>query len=503
MRFRLALCMGALISVLGAGVAQAAVNNQYTDGQDAAVSGAAPGNFRLNVNRLEPNCYQAFALPGVDIGDVNTSLDVINGNNTWSIDQMLVPGQNTGYRVVNTFDTGTVNSDPDIDFGQVSVNIDGPMRRVALTNTLALDNVAGALVIVCVSDHDDAGQNEPYAANTAGDNGSRDANEVYAKNRPVIQPTVASLGQGAFQGVKGYKLGLGYSVAKWYTTANANAGGETPLLRLTDPMGFSLDKLVTTPVLGGTTTAVAIDTAAGHVSIPPRIAGPRFNAVTDGPGVLRVNDVDFATESFGSPHFEDSDYGQTTTFNVRGDAQSFCLGGNSCAGIAAFGAQGDLPFSWSVKASLASVDSMRSVSFTPAQFDAWEQAWQNYYMGRGAKPTLPLTPGTNSPDPRPGISIVNAPEIRVGSAPAVAVSNTVGKCTGHRLVRFKFNKKASAGKIRYNGSTVHAAMRDGRLRATANLRGIVANPGAKTRIVKSTKINGKWRSTANRYKICG
>ena len=43
-----------------------------------------------------------------------------------------------------------------------------------------------------------------------------DANEVYAKNRPIIKPTIASLGQGAVPGIKGYKLGLGYSVEKWY-----------------------------------------------------------------------------------------------------------------------------------------------------------------------------------------------------------------------------------------------------------------------------------------------
>jgi hypothetical protein len=196
---------------------------------------------------------------------------------------------------------------------------------------------------------------------------------VYAKNRPIIKPTIASLGQGAVRGIKGYKLGLGHSVEKWYSTANAGAGGETPLLRLTDPMGFLLDKLTTVPVLGGTSTMATIDGDAGHVQIPPRIAGPRFDAVSDGPSVLRVNDIDIATEEFQSPHFEFADYDQTDTFNVQGDAQSFCLGGFSCAGIVAFGAQGDLPIKWTVKASLAAVESMRDVSLTPAMFDAWEQ----------------------------------------------------------------------------------------------------------------------------------
>ena len=199
---------------------------------------------------------------------------------------------------------------------------------------------------------------------------------------------------------------MGYSIEQWYATANANAGGETPLLRLTDPMGFSLDKLVTTAVPGGIATSVAIDTAAGHVSIPPRIAGPRFDAVSDGPGVLRVNDIDSAGEAFADPHFEQANYGQTGVFDVRGDAQSFCLGG-PCAAIVAFGTQGDLPVTWSLKSSLAAADTMRSVSFTPAQFDAWEQGWQNYYCGKGPHPTMPLTPGTNSPDPRDCPVIVN------------------------------------------------------------------------------------------------
>ena len=250
-----------------------------------------------------------------------------------------------------------------------------------------------------------------------------DANEVYAKNRPIIKPTIASLGQGAVRGIKGYKLGLGYSVEKWYSTANAGAGGETPLLRLTDPMGLLLDKLTTVPVLGGTSTTATIDDAAGHVSIPPRIAGPRFDAVTDGPGVLRVNDIDIASEDFGNPHFEPANYDQTDVFEVRGDAKSFCLGGFSCAGIVAFGAQGDLPIKWTVKASLAAVESMRDVSLTPAMFDAWEQGWQDYYCGKAAHPALPLTPGTNSPDPRGSCPVVvNLPETRPTAAPQVVVT---------------------------------------------------------------------------------
>jgi len=280
--------------------------------------------------------------------------------------------------------------------------------------------VDAAGVIVCISDHEDLGQNEPYAQSAA----VADANEVYAKNRPIIQPTVATLGQAASNRAKTYKLGMGYSISRWYSTANANAGGENAALRLTDPMGFSLDKVVTTAVPGGIASSIAIDNDAGHVRIPPRIAGPVFDAVSDGPGVLRVNDIDVAGEAFDNPHFEQADYGQTDVFSVKGDAQSFCLGG-PCAAIVAFGTQGDLPVSWSLKASLAAADTLRSVSFTPAQFDAWEQGWQNYYCGKGPHPTMPLTPGTNSPDPRDCPVIVMPTETRPTAAPTVVVNPTV------------------------------------------------------------------------------
>ena len=174
-----------------------------------------------------------------------------------------------------------------------------------------------------------------------------------------------------------------------------------------------------TPVLGGFTTAAAIDNERGHVVIPPRIDGPRFNAVHDGPGVLRVNDIDINSEPFGDPHFEPSNYGQTDVFEVKGDAQSWCLGGLSCAGLLTIGTQGDLPISWKVKSSLAAVDTMRTVTFTSADFDAWEKGWQNYYCGAASHPTLPLAPGTNCPTANGSCPVVNPPETRPTAAPQV------------------------------------------------------------------------------------
>jgi hypothetical protein len=420
MRFRLALGVSALAAMMAVPtVASGAIGNRYSDGQDLAVRQAAPANFRLD-GSLEPDCYRNPVFAHMDVGDGNTSVHVTNNNPTRSIDQVLVPGLHTGYQVYNTFDTGTSNTDPDIDTGQQALSLNAPQFRDSRSHLLVQDNVDAAGVIVCISDHEDLGQNEPYAHSAA----VADANEVYAKNRPIIQPTVATLGQAASNRAKTYKLGMGYSISRWYSTANANAGGENAALRLTDPMGFSLDKVVTTAVPGGIASSIAIDNDAGHVRIPPRIAGPVFDAVSDGPGVLRVNDIDVAGEAFDNPHFEQADYGQTDVFSVKGDAQSFCLGG-PCAAIVAFGTQGDLPVSWSVKASLAAADTLRSVSFTPAQFDAWEQGWQNYYCGKGPHPTMPLTPGTNSPDPRDCPVIVMPTETRPTAAPTVVVNATV------------------------------------------------------------------------------
>ena len=413
MRFRLALGVSAMAATLAFGVpaASAAIGNPYHDGYDSAVDGAAPDNFRLNLWTLEPGCYPAFHFMAdtdrhIDIGDNAKSAHITVRNGAdFSIDQVLVPGKNTGYAVYNTSDTGTVDNDADIDPNQTATNLDAPGG----------DDVDYDALIICVSDHEDSGQNEPYAHSDGGAGASREvsrANEVYAKNRPIIQPEIATLGQGALNGVaKTYKMGLGYSVEQWYAPHTIL---DSPAfeLNLTDPMGFGLNP-------------VDNDDPEGHVRIPPRIAGPRFDAVHDGPGVLRVNDVDVAGEEFGDPHSERSDYGQTDVFNVAGDPESFCLGG-PCAGLVSFGTQGDLPVTWSLKASLAAVDTLRSVEFTPADFDKWEQGWQNYYCGKGPHPTMPLTPGTNSPDPRDCPVIVNPPESQPApSTPAAPAPQVV------------------------------------------------------------------------------
>jgi hypothetical protein len=505
-------------ALLSAVPAYAGPLNPYSDGQDLSVGAAAPGNFRLSgiAARLEPNCAFAVGLNGVDIGDVNTSFDMQVLATTFSVDQVLVPGQRTGYRVHNTFDTGTSSTDPDVDPGQVAINIDGPMYRDPNTGTLKQDNVIGNQIIVCISDHEDGGQNEPYAASTAGSGEARDANEVYAKNRPIIQPTIAALGQSAVTPLKTYKLGFGYSITRWYGLATF---ADTPpfTVPLRDPMAINLDKVVPDLTTADPTdTTRVLDMELGTVAIPARIDGPRFNAVHDGPGVLRVNDIDISSEDFSASGFEPSNYGQVTAFNVAGDARSWCLGG-SCAGLLTFGAQGDLPISWHVKASLASADSLRSATLSSAQFDAWEQGWQDYYCGKGAHPTLPLAPGTNSPTPRGACPAVNPPETRATSAPQVQVSVAApvstpaapaaaprpATCTSNRVIRFTWPKSARSGKLVYRGRTTIAKRSNGRLRAVADLRGMTATPGDYMRITRHmTAKNGKKSRTTSSFKVC-
>ena len=87
-----------------------------------------------------------------------------------------------------------------------------------------------------------------------------------------------------------------------------------------------------------------------------------------------------------------------------------------------FTAQGDLPLRWAVKASLAPAGYGRFVELTDTQLRAWEASWQAYYDG-GAKPTMPLCPGTNSPAPDTRV-VVNLPQ---AATPAAGGTTTVIK----------------------------------------------------------------------------
>jgi hypothetical protein len=489
MRFRLVLFASALAATCGfTGVASAAVGNPYFDGKDFAVDSAAPYKFRLDKRKLEPGCYELgrYVSDGlVDVGDENEELQVkVRDIAPFSIDQVLVAGEHSGYAVVDNFTTGHPGADPDIDPNQTATDMQGWEG----------DDVDEGDTIVCISDHDDSGQNEPYGQ-------GEEFGEVYAKNRPVIQPAVAALGQGAFDGIKTtYKLGLGYSIERWYAPHTIM---DVPpfTLALTDPHGFGSD-------------AQGLFT---HVKIPPRIEGPVFNASDSGPGVLRVNDIDTFGEEFDNPHYEASDYGQTDVFHANGDPYSFCLGGPCDASLLhliTFGTQGDLPVSWRLKASLAREDLVRSVTFNDAMFREWDSEWQAFYCGEGPRPALPLAPGTNSPTPRDCPVIINLPQTNPpGPAPQQAVpttnvtnvSNTTvaSQCVSNKTVRVTFGKKAKKGRVILNGKTYKAKRSQGRLRAKASLKGLTGAPGSYiTVVIREKRATGGWSEKVRMFKLC-
>jgi hypothetical protein len=135
----------------------------------------------------------------------------------------------------------------------------------------------------------------------------------------------------------------------------------------------------------------------------------------------RVNDVDKNGEHWAFPT---PAAGQTLLFREGGDDTAWIDdGGVPGRGTGLFTTltRGDFPVSWTLRLSLASPDSVRSVEFTSADFDEWEQGWQDYYCGKGPHPTLPLAPGSNSPDPRDCPVVINPPEVR---PPATVVNPT-------------------------------------------------------------------------------
>jgi len=372
------LMAGAVVaaSLIAASSASAAIGNDYfrSDGGDRAVRNAAPRDFRLDHRFLEPGCFELGRLISdglVDVGDDAEELQVrVADIAKFSVDQVLVAGEHSGYRVYDTFDTGTSATDADIDPNQTGTD----MQAYG-----AGDDVDEGDTIVCISDHEDSGQNEPYAQEPRG--------EVSAKNRPIITPTIAALGVSALDPLNTYRVGFGYTVSDWYDEYRIM---DSPpfLMDWTDPQAFGDNP-------DGTNTP-------SHVLIKHRIAGPVFSATSSGPGVLRVNDIDVAGEDFDDPHFEQSNYGQTEVFNAAGDPKSWCLGDNCTPApggsrLLTFTTQGDLPITWSVKASLATPSKLRTATLDSAFLDRWHEAWANWCAHRGPKPSLPLAPGTNAP----------------------------------------------------------------------------------------------------------
>src|SRR3954447_13601221 len=346
-----------LVATTGCVAAMAFTSSAMALPGDEAVQSQAP--FRLNPTTLEPGCF----IPGrgnVDLdshidltaladGDIVRELHVtVRDGAAFSVDQVLVPSPADGYSIYNTFDTGTSGTDPDVDPGQTAVDLFAPPPG-------RLDQRD---VIVCISDHNDDVQNEPYVSEAGG--------LVAAVNRPIIQPIVSCLGSSAIEPLNTYKAGFGYSVPRAYVPSRFGP--------ITDPN--------------------ARDTNGDGVIDAVRL-NPREDGVFD---ARRVNDVDSAAELFSG---DQADYGQTRLFSLAGDATAWSLSNNNdpdtLAHLVTFTAQGDLPLSWTLRPSLASPDSKKTATIDYAYLANWNKQWQDYYDCKGPLPSLPLAPGTNSP----------------------------------------------------------------------------------------------------------
>jgi hypothetical protein len=322
----------------------------------------------------------------------------------FSVDQVLVPSWYDGYRVYNSFDTGTASDDPDIDPNQTAVDLFAPNG----------DRIDKDSVIVCVSDHDGEYYNRPYEQQAGG--------LVSAINRPVIKPFVSCLGVSAIEPLNTYKAGFGYT-AKGYNMADR----AVMLKGIKDPnaVDFNYD---------GVPDAVYIKT--------------REDGAYD---ARRVNDVDSFGEEFGK--FPIADYGQTELFLLSGDPTAWTLSNNNhpdtLSNLITFTTQGDLPLKWTVRPSLGAPSTEQFVELTDDDVRAWEASWQAYYDG-GPKPTMRLCPGTNSPAPD-NIHVINLPHTSPATpaAPATVITKetkTVHTVAGPAQYVKVPAKKAKTGK---------------------------------------------------------
>jgi len=287
MQVRLALFLSALLAVFSLGAASA-----FASGDGALLPGS---QFRLNPYTLEPACYRADHITDVDshiLVNNNWSSSeeahiTVEDGSAFSVDQVLVPSPIDGYNVVNDFDTGTIDNDPDIDPGQTATGLTSPTRFVDDHD-----------IVICVSRHGDAGQNEPYEQAAGG--------EVAATNRPILQPTVASIGLSAIGDLHTFKMGFGYSTTSWYQDPNDLSDPVFPLTP-SDPQIFG----------------------------PFSHNDPQFVSVLARPdqaGVRRVNDIDVAGEQYSPFDADTADHGQVQVFRKTGDPYSFCVAPDNCGG---------------------------------------------------------------------------------------------------------------------------------------------------------------------------
>jgi hypothetical protein len=257
-------------------------------------------------------------------------------------------------------------------------------------------------VVLCVSDHNDNVQNEPYIQEAGG--------MVAAINRPIIQPVVTCLGVSAIEPLNTYKAGFGYTITQGYTPNRFNA-----LLGITDPNAKDTDG----------------DGTVDEVRLNPREDRP-YDA-------RRVNDFDSFGEQFSG---DKDDYGQTRKFSLDGDPYAWTLSNHNdpdtLANLVTFTAQGDLPLVWTVRASLAPSTSTRMATLTLADLVAWEN-------GTGMQ--VPLCPGTNGPETTTAPVVTPpAPAAPATNTTTVIEKTTVQSVAGQTVVKKaakKSSKKAS------------------------------------------------------------
>src|SRR4029077_9662082 len=288
MRIRLALSVSVAAMALVVPAAAMAVPG------DPGIDNPLPGVFRLNPRTLEPACFLQRALPvDVDghlvfglVGVTQEEHITVDDGAPFSIDQVLVPSLTDGYKVYNTFDTGTVNNDPDIDPGQTATGLTSPTATVDLGDT-----------IICISgDHrDTVPMNEPYNQEAGG--------LVSAKNRPILTPKVVGLGESSIDPLNTFKIAFGYDTPQWYTRPafETGANGNALFPSVTDPNAFP------SPTFDGF--------LPGFVDLFPRNDPGTYDA-------QRVNMVKDARGDF-------------LPFNIPGQGQTFLFrqGGDSTAWI--------------------------------------------------------------------------------------------------------------------------------------------------------------------------
>jgi hypothetical protein len=481
MQVRLALFLSALLAVFGLSTALASASSLG----DVAVKNDSP-TFRLNPYTLEPGCFLVGSHSRHNGVDVDSAIDVtevskqaqitVKPGTNFSIDQALVPGRHSGYVVYSTFDTGTVDNDADIDPGQTATDL----------AAAGGDDVDAYGIIVCVSDHP-SDQNEPYVSDGL-------PGEVAAVNRPIVAPTIAALGVSAVEGLNTYKVGFGYDAERSYDDTWKNLFLHDavigPGLSFGDPQAFDFDH----------------DGHFDHVFIKSRVQQD---------GVRRYNDIDEFGEEFNNGPEKDS-YGQPVIFDTdNGDAFAYLHkslpgtvdGGNlldvfqeafadqtSALGLLTFTAQGDLPITWSLKASLAPESYGRSVTLDQAFLASWNKQWQDYYDCKGNPPSLPLAPGTNPPASDDGNDCNAVPPGNTGTTAAPAVTNTTNNTTTIIQQSAGSSNNAARSAAGSSKKAAKASIRSARVVATKSGKRLVV-------FVKSTKKTA--RITIRMYNASG